>query len=421
MTAAFDERREIDDGKFLKIEPIIEDFRQAEIKLNQLISVSEVLVKLIELRATSIKLSRKPLKHKLKIKFKFKKVENPEKPIHAAVAEPLLDLARSVQSHCLENCQKQLTELWYAEISSSEKFKRFQRIKSEIDLVHRKLNTLFDHSIIPISMRGKCAHIIMPKIGHTEYREEAASNSTMIISLLKSIQHFVDREDSLTNSGSEIEQNLEPVDVGKLLAMDILDDRADAIIGAMTAIELRRLRIEELFFEDQKRKKETIRTAAIYILLIAVCIFFVPSIAILINPDFFSVRPNIRNTWPLLGIPSSVILWSFLGSFSATIHRFNRNSVYYFDDFVKWMLTRHVQGIVLSSAFYLILTSGLFLISGSPQTSAQGIVENKIVLVLCFLIGFSDRFVDTVFETLIDKYAKKDSTSTQAQNSTTKD
>lgn len=106
-----------------------------------------------------------------------------------------------------------------------------------------------------------------------------------------------------------------------------------------------------------------------------------------------------------------MIIWSLIGSFAAMIHRFNRHPIYDFDDAVKWMLTRPVQGVVLGSAFYLVLVSGLFLlISDDTSTTTSSPVKDEVILVLSFLIGFSDRFVDSVFNALVDRYSseKKD-------------
>ncbi len=72
------------------------------------------------------------------------------------------------------------------------------------------------------------------------------------------------------------------------------------------------------------------------------------------------------------------------------------------------MLTRHLQGIELGSAFYLVLVSGLFLLTDGASTEASSPVKNEVILVLSFLIGFSDRFVDSVFNTLVDRYSPKD-------------
>jgi hypothetical protein len=108
---------------------------------------------------------------------------------------------------------------------------------------------------------------------------------------------------------------------------------------------------------------------------------------------------------PVIKVPWPVAIWSLIGSFASMIHRFNKRPIYDFGDAVKWLLTRPVQGLVLGSAFYLVLTSGLLLLTGS-KTNATGEVADEVVLVLAFLVGFSDRFADKVFSKLVRRYSE---------------
>ncbi|MEP0909902.1 hypothetical protein NDI45_03080 [Leptolyngbya sp. GB1-A1] len=411
---------------------------ELEKKLNDLITVSELLVKLINLRAVSIRLHAELLYRPKYIKGEKK--ETKIKVIQEALIEPepLFELAESLKETPLNQHQKRLPGLLHdvTKINSGDevllKEKQIREIISDINLMHKKLNSLFNHSLLPISIRGEVVQTLMPKIGHPELIQEAESNYKIIRKLLASIQALLtDEEDCQQEQKSQKENDgVDAIDIEKLLKLDILHPKAQSIIGAMTAIELRRLRMEELFFQDQKKRQKTVRLATSYIVVVAIVTLFIPTLeaifpgllqAILSNlsklfklklnfPTSFDSRTISTQTVPLLNIPASVIIWSFIGSFAAMIHRFNRNSVYYFNDLVKWMLTRHVQGVVLSSAFYLVLVSGLFLISGNGQSlgSSQDnnvISDNNVILVLSFLIGFSDRFVDSVFDTLIEKYS----------------
>jgi hypothetical protein len=110
---------------------------------------------------------------------------------------------------------------------------------------------------------------------------------------------------------------------------------------------------------------------------------------------------------PLIGVPWPVILWSLIGSFAAMIHQFNKRPIYDFGDAVKWMLTRPVQGVVLGSAFYLVLISGLFLFTGTIQDASGTSPADETILVLSFLVGFSDRFADSVFNALLRRYSQE--------------
>ncbi|MBW4442539.1 MAG: hypothetical protein KME10_15165 [Plectolyngbya sp. WJT66-NPBG17] len=331
-----------------------------------------------------------------------------------AAYQPLLNLAASVNSVCLEEYSKQLDDLWSTpNIEITRVRKQLADIKNKVDLIDQRLNSLLNDSIGPISIRGNVIKMYVSRIGHLEFRKEAESNYEIINMLLESISQILETAECPPGDSTTISTN-------KLLQLNVLKDgdRASAVVGAMIAIELRRLHVEQLVRKDRKRRNKTLLLVSTYILVIAICIIILPLLTTIfpkvsdISFLGFIKGFNVVNSTEslssqpihLLGIPAAVIIWSFIGSFAATIHRFNRRSVYYFDDAIKWMITRHVQGIVLSSAFYLILTSGLFLPSSGDS---QSLIKDKVILVLSFLIGFSDRFVDSVFNTLIERYSGK--------------
>lgn len=380
-------------------------------KINKLIPVSDTLVRLIKLRAVSIGTPSKPdRKSKTTAHLTYIKSDN------EAAYEPLLNLAASVNSVCLEEYSNQLNNLWSTpDIEATRIRKQLADIKNKVDLIYRRLNGLFNDSIGPISIRGNVIRMHISRIGHLELRKEAESNYEIISMLLKSISQLLETTECPPEDSATISTT-------KLLKLDVLEDRASAVIGAMIAIELRRLHVEQLVSKDRRRRNKTLSMVSIYILVIAICVIILPLITTIFPKlssalkdvpllrffDSFDIidlnQALLRQRIQLLGIPASVIIWSFIGSFAAMIHRFNRRSVYYFDDAIKWMITRHVQGIVLSSAFYLILVSGLFLFSDGTNKSS---IKDEVILVLSFLIGFSDRFVDSVFDTLIERYSGK--------------
>ena len=382
-------------------------------KISELIPVSDALVELIKLRAVSTGFPLEP-NHKSRFLPNFK-----ARATHEITYEPLLKLASSLESNSLEEYGKQLNALWSdSEDGSTKQTKQLLDIKSNVNLVRQRLSSLFNHSVLPISIRGKVVQILVSKIGHPGLIKEAESDSEIISQLLNSINQLLqEKEEVKIVTSDDSSLTLAKTDTTSLLALDILDNRATALIGAMTAIETRRLRIEELVCEDQKRHRNTVLGVAVYIVIIATCLVVLPLLTT-IFPDFLplfkavkvidlSQQPLTTHKVSFLGIPAPILIWSFIGSFAAMIHRFNSQSVYYFNDAIKWMLTRHVQGIVLSSAFYLVLTSGLFLITNGAASQAstpQPSVRDEIILVLSFLIGFSDRFVDSVFNTLIERY-----------------
>ena len=122
---------------------------------------------------------------------------------------------------------------------------------------------------------------------------------------------------------------------------------------------------------------------------------------------------------PFIGIPCTVVLWSAIGSFAAMLYRFNRHPIHEFTDAAKWLVTRPVRGVVVGSAFYLVFAAGLFLVGATPAGpgdaaglgcpgilgSATAAPRELLILALAFLVGFSDRFGDAVFNALVERYA----------------
>ncbi|NEQ38600.1 MAG: hypothetical protein F6K40_20950 [Okeania sp. SIO3I5] len=177
----------------------------------------------------------------------------------------------------------------------------------------------------------------------------------------------------------------------------VLSDEAQATIGIMIDIEQRRYLVEKLVRSDLEKATVTTR-------LVTIAIMFIISLMMvggLFHRPLVTVgeKPLDDLKLPLLNIPWPVVFWSFIGSFAAMIYRFNRQPIYEFGNVLKWTITRLVQGIVLGSAFYLILVSGLSLLISEKITT-------EVILILSFLVGFSDRFADSVFNTFIERYTK---------------
>ncbi|KOP26541.1 hypothetical protein AMR41_09865 [Hapalosiphon sp. MRB220] len=270
------------------------------------------------------------------------------------------------------------------EVALPELQKRINHIANEVLLRIEKLNYLYSSVVCPAISKNVLLRNMVAEIGHQDLKKEAQCH-------LNTIQHLSEENKNRLN----------------IVSLNILSGEAQAVIGTMIEIEEHRLDIEELLILDRKRQSSTVKNVSIYIAVVI-------ALAVLL-PIFLTVSGKIQPIYieklnqhmlPFIGIPWPVIVWSLIGSFAATIHRFNSKPVYEFRDTIKWMITRHVQGVVLSSAFYLVLVSGLFLLTGVDTTSSTSQMKNELILVLCFLIGFSDRFVNSVFDALVRKYSK---------------
>lgn len=325
-------------------------------------------------------------------------------------------------------------------------------IADEINLSISRLNNSFILALYPASSSKELVANMVSKIGYKELREEAEMHLSVIsrlvyklnslmqkldidgleekqkdenislknqndIVLVKAItERLKKRKDEEVKSAFGLIQYLitEPEDNKKLINEEddrkiyVLSDEAQAAVGMMIDIEKRRYLVEGLVRSDRSQRTRTTQLVTLTILLI-ICLMVLGGF---IHGPLLTVGVKSLDDLklPLINIPWPVVFWSFIGSFAAMIYRFNRQPIHEFGDVVKWTLTRLVQGVVLGSAFYLILVSGLSLLTGvTPAASidpASKKITTEVILILSFLVGFSDRFADSVFNTLIERYSK---------------
>lgn len=350
-----------------------------------------------------------------------------------------------------------------------------QLLKRELSRVNDRVNVRIvitnDSFISLLYPASSCRELVanmMSRIGHRELQEEAGMHLSVITGLVSRLNRLFERlniekltndnelqvnklntnnlnsaefiqmlvesldEEALTGaiktikfvaSKNKVQDYTEVTDLNqekdKGQEFYVLSDEAPAAIGIMTEIEQRRLIVERLVRADHNRQNITITTVIFYISSIIFSTVFL-YLKYGSNPNFSIGNDLTKTRLAFFGVPWPVALWSLIGSFAAMIYRFNRQPIYNFTDAIKWMITRPVQGLVLGSAFYLVLASGLFLLTGgaSINTSSNlGKVTTEIILVLAFLVGFSDRFADSVFNALVDKYSSKDVTNKEQKDS----
>ena len=271
-----------------------------------------------------------------------------------------------------------------AEMEPSGKNKLLKKLSRIIDDVNIQISRLdADFKSIIHSSRSSKELIenMASKISHSEYKNEAQMHSNIVSRL-----------------ASRLEEN-----DGLLDSNHVLSDDVWSAIGVMTEIEQRRITVERLISLDRGAKRFTVLSVTFYLTIL---ISILSLIYIFSNVPAIEGKSLEQLKVRLFEIPWPVVLWSFIGSMAAMIYRFNRNPIHAFGDAVKWMITRPIQGIVLGSTFYLVLVSGLFLLTGvNPTESSDSVRVNETILVLAFLVGFSDKFADSVFNTLVERYS----------------
>lgn len=260
-----------------------------------------------------------------------------------------------------------------------------RKLRDELLIKVGLVNSTFIGLIYSMTTSRELVEDLVQKVGHRELREEARMHLGIVTQLVLQLKR------------------LEP----ERLSIEAASDLSREIfgsVGVMIELEQRRSAVEELVHKDRKRRQWTVGIVIAYIALVL-------ALAVWIGLKgggrfWIGDTPLSSLRLPLIGIPWPVIVWSLIGSFAAMIYRFNKKPIYDFGDAVKWMLTRPVQGVVLGAAFYLVLISGLFLFGGRTTADASSHTANDIILILSFLVGFSDRFADSVFRAIVDKYSQ---------------
>jgi hypothetical protein len=150
-------------------------------------------------------------------------------------------------------------------------------------------------------------------------------------------------------------------------------------------------------YKESQRQKQRARfwAFAISILAIAAVIILITAVG-LRNSDFNSANPI-----PVLGIPWSVLIWSFIGSMTAILYRFNLQSDVELQDPYRWLFTRPVTGIVMGIVLYISLQAGLVAVDAEIET---GFGSKSLVWLAAFVGGFSDKLADTILHFLVGRF-----------------
>ncbi len=139
---------------------------------------------------------------------------------------------------------------------------------------------------------------------------------------------------------------------------------------------------------QQRAKQNAIIVSMIAIILIVILVSTV-------GEDFDSAQ-NI----PILSIPWSVMVWSFIGSITAILYRFNFHNVELQDPF-RWLYTRPITGVVMGILLYLAVKVGLIAVNGGGE---QDLGSTELIWIVAFIGGFSDQLSDSVLKLLVGRF-----------------
>lgn len=267
-----------------------------------------------------------------------------------------------------------------------------EQIADQIELEISNTNYIFPKIIYSSIHIRNFVQNVYSQIGHIEYKQEA----NVALSSMLAIEQFLQLDKLNDKDGVSI-------------------DKAIRTISLLNEMAEYKQEIVELKQKDQLKNRQTTKMVLGTMFFILMAMIAAIVTVSLVGVSWVSSKEYIL---PIIGVPLAVIIWGFIGSFASMLYRFNRRPIHDFGHTVKWLITRPVQGVVLSSAFYLVLISGQFLFTGEVKTDGQGVLNStEIILFLSFLLGFSDRFGDSVFEILVQKYTGGNITSPVTPNS----
>lgn len=262
-------------------------------------------------------------------------------------------------------------------------------LNNQLNLEMTTFNTIFPQLVYSSMNLRSFIESIVSKIGHQEYKKDAEIYLKNLISMeqylkIEDLEHD-DSEDG--TSSLNIEQ-------------------AIRTIVLLNSISKQKQRVLDLAKLDEDKTTQTTRFV---IWAMRGSVIFMVLVAVLYNIVWIYFKTDIFEIL-MLGIPLSVVVWGLVGSFASMLYRFNRLATHEFGDVIKWVETRPVQGVILACAFYLVLMSGEFLFTGGASTTSRtaqsGVLHSEnFILLMSFLIGFSDKLADSVFNALIDKYS----------------
>jgi len=106
---------------------------------------------------------------------------------------------------------------------------------------------------------------------------------------------------------------------------------------------------------------------------------------------------------PVLGVPWCVLFWSFVGSFAAILYRFTNAGDQELEDPLRWLFSRPLTGVVMGSITYLVIKAGFLTLGTSPREGVT-LGNNDVMWLLAFLAGFSDRFAESLLQTLVGRF-----------------
>lgn len=233
-------------------------------------------------------------------------------------------------------------------------------ISDALSLDRAKIDAIFPQIIYNAVYMNDIMTVTVDQIRYEDFQAEAKA----------ALKQIATSEEKLT-----IEYSNDKDGEGNASINDVVQ-----IINAFNEMKENKKRILALKKQDQQRAKNTLKNVLIGMSVILAS-FFAISFALYLNDIDWAYISKCKIA--LMGIPLSVIIWSFIGSFAAMLTQFNKKKIYEFGNSLKWIIIRPVLGVVMGAAIYMALLS--LVLTGKSN-------NEYLPLVVAFFVGYSDTF-----------------------------
>jgi hypothetical protein len=115
---------------------------------------------------------------------------------------------------------------------------------------------------------------------------------------------------------------------------------------------------------------------------------------------------------PVINIPLYVVVWSAIGSCSAVLYRVNRTNDIELEDPKRLLITQPFIGMMMGTVSYLVVHLCLITLATDTASSVANVSGNLassakttfFFSLISFLVGFSDRFADSLLHSLVSRF-----------------
>lgn len=206
---------------------------------------------------------------------------------------------------------------------------------------------------------------------------------------LKAQQIIAEAQDAITNSQPET-------------ASQKLTEALTSIYLTVSEQERERKVKEENNNERLRKQKEESKSRWAVLSITLVLLLVVALLGYLLRDSW---TPSM--TIPVISIPVSVIVWSFIGGVAAMLQAFVGSRKEYLSKptTYEWLLWRPIVGVLMGSVVYLAIAAGLVVFGQGNFSSLANTNNPYFMWMLAFLGGFSDKFAIAIFDNVVRTFS----------------